>query len=484
MTSIFDLNPKVLEMAQEAASSFRKTKDDFLRRCAEASDLPPDIQEFCQNMSKKFFWFMQLLLCRIASADAPLNARETTVINLLLGQSYQIEFLRLFLKNTKDEDVLPMLRVLTDLAMQLAANEAEGDYDPQADPIVKCFESMGQVILAADDDVNPKELAYFSKITDTLHSNAAKLDARLKMSLSGAEDAEPSNNKDTSKPDKDAAPQTIEKCIAQLHSLVGMASIKREVETLINVAKVFTIRKQRGLPVPDVSFHMVFSGNPGTGKTTVARIIAHVYGCLGLLKKGQLVEVDRSGLVANYVGQTATKTKKVIETAIGGVLFIDEAYALANNSGEDFGHEAIEVLLKAMEDHRDELVVIVAGYGNKMSAFLASNPGLRSRFPRDISFPDYSGDELCEIFTLTANQNKYAVSEDAAAVLKVDFEKIVQNKGPDFANARDVRNIFERAISMQANRIGSLTSIDDVELTAITTQDINLAVAERSPRAA
>jgi SpoVK/Ycf46/Vps4 family AAA+-type ATPase len=189
-----------------------------------------------------------------------------------------------------------------------------------------------------------------------------------------------------------------------------MASVKREVETLINVAKVFTIRKQRGLPVPDVSFHMVFSGNPGTGKTSVARIIAQVYGCLGLLKGGQLIEVDRSGLVGNFVGQTATKTKKVIETATGGVLFIDEAYALTNNSDDkDFGHEAIETLLKAMEDHRDELVVIVAGYTNKMDAFLASNPGLLSRFPRVISFPDYSRDELFEIFARTANQNKYFV---------------------------------------------------------------------------
>jgi Cdc6-like AAA superfamily ATPase len=481
MTSISDLNPKVLEMTQEAASSLRQTKANILRLFAKAAVLTPDLLELCKNMPTNFDPMMQVVLCRIASADAPLNAREMIVINLLLGQSHQSDYYRLLLENTKDTDVVDVLRVVADLAMQLAANEGGGDYDPQADPIVKCFESLGQVILAADDDVNPKELAYFSKITDMLHSNAATLDGRIKELLSGrAEAAEELNDKDTSKPDKDAAPQTIEKCIAQLHSLVGMASVKREVETLINVAKVFTIRKLRGLPVPDVSFHMVFSGNPGTGKTTVARIIAHVYGCLGLLKEGQLIEVDRSGLVANFVGQTATKTKKVIEMAIGGVLFIDEAYALANNSGEDFGHEAIEVLLKAMEDYRDELVVIVAGYGNKMNAFLASNPGLRSRFPRVISFPDYSGDELCEIFTRTANQNKYVVSEGAAPVLRVELEKLVQNKGPDFANARDVRNIFERAISMQANRIGSLTStyVADVELTAITAQDINLAVAD------
>jgi Holliday junction resolvasome RuvABC ATP-dependent DNA helicase subunit len=462
----------------------RKTKADILRLFAEAHDLAPDVEEFCKAVPANFDAFMQIVLCRIASADAPVNARETSVINLLLGQSFQIEYYRLLLENTKNIDVVNSLGVMTDIAMQLAAKEGGGDYDPQADPIVKCFESLGQAVLAADDDdVNSKELAYVSKITEMLHSNAATLDRRIKDLLSGrAEAAEALNDKDTSKPDKDAGPQTIEKCIAQLHSLVGMASVKREVETLINVAKVFTIRKQRGLPVPDVSFHMVFSGNPGTGKTSVARIVAQVYGCLGLLKGGQLIEVDRSGLVGNFVGQTATKTKKVIETAIGGVLFIDEAYALANNSDNDYGHEAIEVLLKAMEDHRDELVVIVAGYTNKMNAFLASNPGLRSRFPRVISFPDYSRDELCEIFTRTANQNKFVVSESAAAILRVGFEKLVQNKGPNFANARDVRNIFERAISMQANRIGSLTSIDEVELTAITTQDINLAVADnRTP---
>ena len=184
---------------------------------------------------------------------------------------------------------------------------------------------------------------------------------------------------------------------------------------------------------------MVFSGNPGTGKTTVARIVAKIYGCLGLLSTGHLVEVDRSGLVGNFVGHTATKTRKVIEQAKGGILFIDEAYALAKDSANDYGQEAIEVILKAMEDHRDELVVIVAGYTDRMEGFLASNPGLRSRFPRMVTFPDYPAEELEEIFRREARRTQYRIADEAGAALKGELERLWQQRGPNFANARDVR---------------------------------------------
>ncbi len=231
------------------------------------------------------------------------------------------------------------------------------------------------------------------------------------------------------------------------------------------------------MPVPNFSFHMVFSGNPGTGKTTVARIVAKVYGSLGLLKIGNLVETDRSGLVGGYVGQTALKTKKVIESAKGGVLFIDEAYSLAKEgSGNDYGQEAIETLLKAMEDYRDELVVIVAGYNDRMADFLDSNPGLKSRFPRHVHFPDYSPEEIVEIFDRTARQSGYHVAPAAKPLLVEAMLRQLGVRSADFANARDARNLFERVVSAQANRIGALASIDEEALTTLTEDDLRAAV--------
>jgi SpoVK/Ycf46/Vps4 family AAA+-type ATPase len=424
---------------------------------------------------------MEIVLCKIASADAPLNEKETTVINLLLGGDRTTAYFNSLIKQSDHIDVEATLGTVIDIAMQLAARE-QGNYDQHSDSVVGCLESLGQVILAADDEVNARELEYFSKITDIVHSKAAKLDSRIQALLNDTqvpecERSSSSEKESSSDSNQGASSSTITQCIAQLHALVGMDSVKSEVGTLINLAKVFAVRKQRGLPVPDVSFHMVFSGNPGTGKTSVARIVAQVYGCLGLLKRGQLVEVDRSGLVGNFVGQTATKTKKIIESAKGGVLFIDEAYALAKDSETDFGHEAIEILLKAMEDCRDELVVIAAGYGDKMTAFLESNPGLRSRFPRVIWFPDYSAGELVEIFCRIADQNRYVISDDARRILQTEMDHLREKRGPSFANARDVRNLFERVISMQADRVGSLKVVSDAELTTITEADVNLAVS-------
>jgi SpoVK/Ycf46/Vps4 family AAA+-type ATPase len=344
------------------------------------------------------------------------------------------------------------------MSLQLGALELQSDYRFSDDPIASCFDEVGRAILAADDEVNPRELERFSQMTELVNAKGTELDARIKELMDAAEARK-------SESQSNSAPTSLATCISQLHALVGLGSVKTEVETLINLAKVFALRKQRGLPVPDVSFHMVFSGNPGTGKTTVARIVGNVYGCLGLLERGHVVEVDRSGLVRNFVGQTATKTKKVIESARGGVLFVDEAYALAKGGENDFGAEAIETLLKAMEDLRDEIVIIVAGYEDRMGAFLASNPGLRSRFPRVLSFPDYSAEDLYEI-----------LSTDVAEPLKETMLQLANAKALDFANAREVRNLFERVIAEQANRVANLPTIDDEVLTTITSGDLAQAI--------
>ena len=220
-----------------------------------------------------------------------------------------------------------------------------------------------------------------------------------------------------------------------------------------------------------VSLHLVFSGNPGTGKTTVARILAKLYKEIGILTTGQLIETDRSGLVAGYVGQTAIKTQKKIQEAMGGVLFIDEAYTL-NQEGENFGQEAIDTILKAMEDHRDKFIVIVAGYTELMKDFVESNPGLRSRFNKFFEFPDYTVDELQEIFKMQCSKYQYKLTDEAAEAVREEIIRLEAAKGENFANAREVRNLFEKIITNQAARVADLENVDEEMLSTITIDDL------------
>ena len=246
----------------------------------------------------------------------------------------------------------------------------------------------------------------------------------------------------------------LEEQLAELSSLVGLEGVKRQVNTMVNMLKVQQMRQEQGMKVADISKHMVFLGNPGTGKTTVARMLAKIYGLLGVLRKGQLVEVDRSGLVRGYIGQTATRTAEVIEEALGGVLFIDEAYTLTVDKGQgDFGQEAVDTILKAMEDNRDDLVVIVAGYTNLMEEFLDSNPGLRSRFSNKVFFDDYSSEELMAILLQNLEKQEYRLTPAAEKKARELIEKRVANKPENFANARDIRNFMERAIANHATRV-------------------------------
>ena len=265
----------------------------------------------------------------------------------------------------------------------------------------------------------------------------------------------------------------------ELESLVGLTTIKDDVKELMAFVKIQKMRSDAGLRSVPVSLHLVFTGNPGTGKTTVARIIGRLYKQIGVLSKGQLVEVDRSGLVAGYVGQTALKTQEQIKKAMGGVLFIDEAYALAQKD-DAFGQEAIDTVLKAMEDHRDDLVVIVAGYTKPMEKFINSNPGLKSRFNKYFEFPDYTIDELEAIFYLNCQKYDYIVEEDAKKQIRARIIGRKMMRQENFANAREVRNMFEDIITNQARRVAAMENPTHDDMMKITIEDLSDDIGDKT----
>ena len=347
-------------------------------------------------------------------------------------------------------------------------------------------------LAAVDDDVSLAEAEFITECTDRLNAicdasgvkkskqplNAMDFVTSSEPSFTQKQGAQPQSSggdKTETKAETETAPvekPDFDELMEQLESLIGLEDIKKDVKNLVNLMKVRKLRQENELPVPPMSLHMVFMGNPGTGKTTVARLISGLYASIGVLSKGQLVEVDRSGLVAGYVGQTALKTQEVIKSAIGGVLFIDEAYALSSGGDNDFGREAIETILKAMEDHRDDLIVIVAGYTGPMGKFLDSNPGLESRFNKYFYFKDYTGEELLGIFKMQCDKNGYKLTEEADAAAKEFFEKLYEERSDNFGNGRDVRNCFEDMIVRQSNRVAMMEAPTKDDLMAVKPEDL------------
>jgi len=346
----------------------------------------------------------------------------------------------------------------------------EGDLQRARGLFLKAAEIANQITL---ESTNPDIKNEYYKVTQTI------LDF-VKKKCSGVAEEEDSQGKGETKKEpqvnvevKKPPKVSLEEALSNLNKLVGLETVKRTISDWVKQIQVFQMRKSMGLKVPEMSYHLVFTGNPGTGKTTVARIIGQIYCALGILKKGQLVEVDRSKLVAGYVGQTGPQTQKVIEQALGGVLFIDEAYSLAQGSDNDFGPEAIATLLKAMEDKRDEFAVIVAGYREQMEDFINSNPGLASRFKTYIHFEDYGPEELFKIFEKLCIENDYKISEDLRDYLKKYFKDLYDNRDKNFGNGRDVRNIFEKTVTKQSRRIAGMREPSIEEMMLLTCEDLD-----------
>ncbi|MEW7280053.1 AAA family ATPase [Aquimarina sp. 2201CG1-2-11] len=311
---------------------------------------------------------------------------------------------------------------------------------------------IASLITKADGTISEEETTLLKKINNKL--------SHPKENLEGVTQTEVDEN------------ETLDDVMEELNELIGLDAIKNSIKELSNFLKIQKVREEKGLKNVNNSLHSVFMGPPGTGKTTVARLVSKIYKHLGYLEKGHLVETDRTGMVAGYVGQTAIKVEEVIKTSLDGVLFIDEAYSLAKDNKKDFGNEAVEVLLKKMEDHRDQLVVIVAGYPDEMEEFIESNPGLQSRFNRYFTFDHYKPKELIGIFELFCFKNDFVLVEAAKEKLQFIFDKLYEKRHKSFGNARVARNLFEKIIEYQANRIVSITPLTEELLKNIVEDDI------------
>lgn len=437
--------------------------------------------EFLSTMEDLYRGLMLKLFFSIADVDNKLSENEEKLAGILFFQLFQKQLQGEPLKSALDE-LIPYTESLDwrSLVQPFIL------YEPLEAEIVELQTSVVRLgnLIAKADGAKAAETEQLQKVQNELFQGLQLDDQRKKPNSTdtptyqtvkqiqkkfekGAE-TEQQISATIQEPE-----ESLEEALKDLNQLIGLEKVKDEVNQLTNFIKVQQLREKEGLSKNKLSLHMVFGGNPGTGKTTVARLLGRIYGSMGVLKKGHLVETDRSGLVAEYSGQTAPKTNKVIDTAMDGVLFIDEAYSLIADASEDpFGHEAVQALLKRMEDNRDRLIVILAGYPNEMTRLLESNPGLSSRFAHRIDFADYPPQDLAGIWMLIARKNEYKMNAPAMGKLLVGLQWLFDRRDKHFGNGRLVRNTFEKAIRHLADRIVKLSPITKEHLTQIEASDI------------
>ncbi|MCG8448475.1 MAG: AAA family ATPase [Pirellulales bacterium] len=465
--------------------------------------LPKSPEHFLELMDNLHQALLVKVFITVCEADRRWNKHEKFLAEMLL--------LHLWNQRLQDEQLKAALQHLSEKALSLKWYALVRPFDQIAPLRERVGEletivtRLANIIARADGSIKPGEAAHIKMIQDELHRHLRSIPidspdqhaeadaARIKTIDSILRDADklpdtqPGRTATQAAPDKVAVatgaaegspslsvPEiNLEDTLAELDRLIGLDNIKHEVYTLTNFLKVQQHRDAAGLPTTRLSLHMVFGGNPGTGKTTVARIVGKIFGAMGVLKKGHLVETDRSGLVAEYVGQTGSKTNKKIDEALDGVLFIDEAYTLISAEGEDpFGHEAVQTLLKRMEDDRDRLVVILAGYPMEMQTLLRSNPGLSSRFSRHLEFVDYTPLEMARIFGLMCDKNHYRLRPLTRVKVVIGLDYLHQRRDRHFGNGRQSRNLFEHAIRRMANRIAEISELSVEQLTMLEATDI------------
>lgn len=427
------------------------TLNIFKPYCETISDLNVSIESVI--LDDLFKWFAYLGL-----GDGVITDNELEFINTLLDASYSKEDIMELSDLKLDSTQLLSFKCLEELDSFGRTFDMNNINSPNE--LYECYKLFGKFFITVDNQLDDNVLGAYEDYIALLKEQYGNVtDRPISLNLGSDEDV----------PEEEE--ESLEDCMDELNRLIGLENVKKDVNSLINLVQIRKIRQSRGIKQPSMSLHLVFSGNPGTGKTTVARLLSKIYNKIGILSKGHLVETDRSGLVGGYVGQTAIKTQDVIKSAMGGILFIDEAYSLATSSENDYGKEAIDTILKAMEDNRDDLIVIVAGYTQLMDNFLHSNPGLESRFNKFIEFKDYDADELYDIFMLMAGEANLTVDDAGEEYLRQYFDRMVDNKPDNFANGRAVRNLFEEVLTAQANRLAPQKEITDEELNTLTYED-------------
>ena len=428
------------------------TLNIFKPYCESLNDLNVSLESII--LDDLFKWFAYLGL-----GDGRITDNELEFINTLLDATYTKDDIFELSDLKLDSTQLLSFKCLEEL--DAFAQTFDMNNVHSTNELYESYRLFGKFFITVDNSLDENVLEKYNEYVGLLKDQYGKI-----SSVPFKIDFDVNEKEEEEIPEK-----TLDDYLEELNRLVGLENVKKDVNSLINLVQIREIRKSRGIKQPAMSLHLVFSGNPGTGKTTVARLLAKIYHEIGVLSKGHLVETDRSGLVAGYVGQTATKTQEVIHSALGGILFIDEAYSLASKSENDYGREAIDTLLKAMEDNREDFIVIVAGYTELMDDFLHSNPGLESRFNKFIEFEDYNEDELYEIFMLMASEANLSVDEAGQKYLKEYFASLCEHKPENFANGRAVRNLFEEVLTAQANRLAPQEEITDEELNTLTYED-------------